>query len=88
VVDYQAFKEDLEQWSTLAASTYMHKPYEILIDDPTIKPYQEKNLISAICLSALFNLKNDIERIEVSESEFFRRIIRIPYIKGKSSENI
>jgi translocator assembly and maintenance protein 41 len=48
VVDYIDFKNDLKQWKTLTVSTYMQKPYELVIDNPDIYKYQNKNLMSAV----------------------------------------
>jgi translocator assembly and maintenance protein 41 len=48
VVDYVDFKSDLKQWRTLTVSTYMHKPYELVIDNPGVAPFQRQNLISAV----------------------------------------
>ena len=48
VVGYNDFINDLKYWRTLTVSTYMHKPYELVIDNPTVYPYQVENLRSAV----------------------------------------
>ncbi len=82
VVGYNDFINDLKYWRTLTVSTYMHKPYELVIDNPSIYPFQTENLISAICLSALLNITDNFESIEVSELEFYKKIVKLPYINN------
>jgi translocator assembly and maintenance protein 41 len=48
VVDYNDFRNDLRLWKTLTVSTYMQKPYELVIDNPDVYQYQHKNLLSAV----------------------------------------
>ena len=62
----------------------MHKPFQILINDESIWPMQEYNLISAICLSSIFSLKDEQNVVEITEKEFFKKIIQIPYISSNN----
>jgi len=82
VVDYKVFLQDLSEWKKLTVSTMMQKPHEVLIENPKIESYQETNLISAICVSTLLNLKEKEEITEVPEKDFFIQICKIPHIKS------
>jgi hypothetical protein len=85
VVDYNDFVGDLSSWRHLTVSTYMQKPFEILIDEESnYLKYQEKNLKSAICYSCLLSLNENQKEIKLKEEEFFRRIVEIPYIISKA----
>jgi hypothetical protein len=60
----------------------MHKPYEVIIPDDSIAPLQKKNLMSAICVSAFFHLKEKEDIIVVNEKDFFMEIIKIPFFQS------
>jgi hypothetical protein len=82
VVDYSVFKQDLLEWKKLTVSTYMHKPFEVIIDHSKVNIYQEKNLISAMCISSYLNLNSKSEISEVDEKNFYLRIVKLPHIKS------
>lgn len=82
VVGWEDFIKDLDFWKTLTVSTYMHKPYDVIIDSPEVNSHQKKNLISAICIGALFNLGETGENFIVPERDFYDTIIKIPFIQG------
>jgi hypothetical protein len=48
IVDYDEFKNDLLYWRYLTVSTYMHKPYEVIVKNEDVSSLQEKNLLSAV----------------------------------------
>jgi hypothetical protein len=83
VVGWEDFVKDLNYWKTLTVSTYMHKPYDIVIENSEVDPQQKKNLISAICIGSLFNLEEGTaNEFTVSENDFYDVIIKIPFISG------
>ena len=82
VVDYKVFKNDLLEWKNLTVSTMMHKPFKVLIQNCKFEHNQEKNLISAICISSLLLLSEKDGKIEIPEKEFFLSIIKIPHINN------
>jgi hypothetical protein len=82
VVSWEDFIKDLDLWKTLTVSTYMHKPYDVIIDNSEVDPHQKKNLISALCIGALFNLGETGENFVVPERDFYDTIIKIPFIQG------
>jgi hypothetical protein len=82
VVAWEDFKKDLELWKTLTVSTYMHKPFDVIIENPEVEPYQKKNLISALCVAALFNIGDNKDNYEVPEEKFYDTIVKLPFIQG------
>jgi hypothetical protein len=82
VVSWEDFIKDLDLWKTLTVSTYMHKPCDVIIDNSEVDPHQRKNLISALCIGALFNLGETGEKFVVPEKDFYDTIIKIPLIQG------
>lgn len=83
VVGWEDFKKDLNFWKTLTVSTYMHKPFEVVIDSKEIEQYQKNNIISAISIGALFNFDNSKDEFfVVSERNFYDAIIQIPFVRG------
>jgi len=83
VVGWEDFKKDLDYWKTLTVSTYMHKPYEVVIDSKEIDSHQRNNLVSAISIGALFNSNNSKDKyFIISERDFYDAIIQIPFVRG------
>jgi hypothetical protein len=82
VVSWEDFLKDLDLWKTLTVSTYMQKPFDVIIDNQEVDPHQKKNLISAICIGALFHLGEGADQFVVPEKEFYDTIIKIPFIQG------
>lgn len=82
VVSMKDFEDDLKHWKTLTVSSYMHKPYTIIVDSEQFVPFEKKNLLSALCVSALLHLNEGNSPIIVNEKDFYDKIIKIPFIKG------
>lgn len=82
VVSWEDFKKDLDFWKTLTVSTYMHKPFDVIIENSEVGPLQQKNLLSAICIGALFSIGDGSNEYIVSEKTFYDKIVKIPFIKG------
>ena len=83
VVGWDDFKKDLDFWKTLTVSTYMHKPFEVVIDTNEVEKHQRNNLISAISIGALLNSDNRTDEFFiVSERQFYDAIIQIPFVRG------
>lgn len=64
---------DLWTWETLAGSSFLMRPTQILKDDPNFKEGIQNNLTSAAALSYLVTTNN------ASADEFYANIIWIPH---------
>lgn len=76
VISKKDLLRDLKKWETLACSTLMHRPVEILQHDQEIYEAQQKNLRSAVAVAALLTRDNS------PEDEFYKNIIKIPHYKS------